>query len=262
VEVSETASGSRGTLRVGGARPGKLVRSVTASSCEQVVNALALVAALSVDPEALLEAPDEPRPAPKPAAPPAPAAARPAAPNPNASSGKSSATKLSVGLTLTGRSGLAPELAWAPRPFVGISFRSQSGHTWGLGLSAAQTHGRASVDAGRADFTWSTARLEAFPWRFSYGRLRLEPALLLEAGQLRARGVAVTPAAEVLRPVLLVGGLGRLSFLALDLLLLQIEAGPLLPVLRDRFYLRENTTVFRIPAVTGFVAAGVGIEFL
>jgi hypothetical protein len=129
-------------------------------------------------------------------------------------------------------------------------------------LSVAQTHGRASVDAGRADFSWTTARLEAFPWRFTYGRLRAEPALVLEAGQLRARGVAVAPSAQVTRPALLVGGLGRLSFLALDLLLLQIEAGPLLPVLRDRFYLLENTTVFRIPAVTGFVAAGVGIEFL
>jgi hypothetical protein len=33
-------------------------------------------------------------------------------------------------------------------------------------------------------------------------------------------------------------------------------------VLRDRFYLQENTTVFRAPAVGGFVALGVGLEFL
>ncbi len=264
VSVVETGSGSRGTLRVTGSQPGNLARSVTDSSCAQVVGALGLVAALSVDPEASLTTPEKPPPAP-PAAPLAkPAAAAPAKPPRVESNAKrnSGATKLSVGLTLTGRNGVAPKLAWAPRPFVGISFRSPSGYTWGLGLSAMQTHGSAAVDIGRADFTWTTARLEAFPVRWAYGHWRFEPALFIEGGQLRARGMAITPAAEVHRPALLAGGLGRLGFLALDLLLLQVEAGPLVPVLRDRFYLRENTTVFRIPPVTGFVAAGVGLEFL
>ena len=34
------------------------------------------------------------------------------------------------------------------------------------------------------------------------------------------------------------------------------------PIVRDRFYLFENTTVFQSRPVTGFVAAGVGVEFL
>jgi hypothetical protein len=266
VSVVEINLGSRGTLRVTGSGPGNLARSVTATSCEQVVSALGLVAALSVDPEASLTTPEKSPPTEPAITPPKPP------PTPPAKSARSEstantpratrATKLSVGLTLTGQTGLAPKVAWAPRPFIGISFRSPGGYTWGLGLSAMQTHGRAAVDIGRADFTWSTARLEAFPVRWAYGHWRFEPALFIEGGQLRARGVGITPAAEVHRPALLAGGLGRLSFLAVDLLLLQVEAGPLVPVLRDRFYLRENTTVFRIPSVTGFVAAGVGIEFL
>ena len=266
VRVAETSSGRRGTLRVLGSGAGNLARSVTATSCEQVVSALGLVAALSVDPEASLTAPEKSPPAPPAPAPPKPTPATPASPTranqPSRAGDATRATKLSVGLTLTGQSGVAPKLAWAPRPFFGISFRGRSGYTWGLGLSAMQTHGSAAVAIGRADFTWTTARLEAFPVRWSYGRLRFEPALFVEGGQLRARGVGITPAAEVRRPALLAGGLGRLSFLAVDLLLLQVEAGPLVPVLRDRFYLRENTTVFRIPRLTGFVAAGVGVEFL
>ena len=264
VSVIESGSGKRGTLRVTGSGSGNLARSVTATSCEQVVSALGLVAALSVDPEASLTAPEK-SPAAQPAGTPSSSPPRPPPAAPVGSSRvepRAGATRLSVGLTLTGRSGVAPKVAWAPRPFVGISFRSASGYTWGLGLSAMQTHGNAAVNIGRADFTWSTARLEAFPVRLAYGRMRFEPALFIEGGQLRARGVAITPAAEVHRPALLAGGLGRLSFLAVDLLLLQLEAGPLVPVLRDRFYLRENTTVFRIPTVTAFVAAGVGIEFL
>ncbi|HXK18704.1 MAG TPA: hypothetical protein VNG33_12925, partial [Polyangiaceae bacterium] len=173
-----------------------------------------------------------------------------------------SATKLAVGLTLTGRSGIAPQLAWAPRPFVGVSFRSRSGYTWGLALSATQARGSATVEVGRANFTWNLARLEAFPVRASFGHWRLEPALFVEAGQLRARGVAVAPVREVRRPAFSAGALGRLSFLAFDHLQLEVEGGPILPIVRDRFYLFENTTVFRVPAVTGYIGAGVGVEFL
>jgi hypothetical protein len=254
VVIRQAQSGTSGTLRVSGAALGKLERKVKAASCEQVVSALALGAALSVDPDASLVAQAEPasappRAEPEPAALPAPPARR-------------SATRFSLGLNLTVRSGLAPELAWAPRPFVGLSFRGQSGHTWGLRLSAAQAHGSATSSAGQADFTWSLGRLEVFPVRWGSGVLRFEPALFVEAGQLRARGVAVTPVNEVLRPALLAGALGRLSLVAFDLLLVELEGGPAVPLIRDRFYVQENTTVFRIPAVAGFAAAGVGLEFL
>ena len=263
IKIAETSGGSRGTLRVSGEVPSKLERSVKAASCEQVVDALALVAALSVDPDASLT----PREKPRPPAPPPPAAPPPApAPGPPNTAQRAPAdthaTKLLVGLTLTGRSGIAPRLAWAPRPFVGVSFRSPSGYTWGLLLSAMQVRGSASVDVGRADFTWTLGRLEVFPVRASFGNWCLEPALFFEAGQLRARGVAVTAAQELRRPLFSAGALSRLSLLAFDRLLLEVEGGPIVPLLRDRFYLFENTTVFRVPAVTGYIGAGVGVQFL
>ncbi len=254
VAISEAAGGFRGTLRVSGEELGKLERKVNAASCEQVVTALALGAALSVDPEASLAA------RPEPAKPPPPEPAEPPPPTPRPP--PLSRTRLSLGLALTAHTGLAPELAWAPRPFVGVSFRRPSGYTWGLGLSAMQVRGSAVTAAGQADFSWTLARLEAFPVRWGQGWLRFEPALFVEAGQLRARGVAVTPAVEVRRPALFVGALGRLSVLAFDLLLVELEAGPVLPAVRDRFYVQENTTVFRAPALAGFAALGVGLEFL
>jgi len=219
------------------------------------------VAALSVDPDASLS----PREKPKLAAPASPAPLAPASPKTGTqrrAAADVSATKLVLGLTLTGRSGIAPQLAWAPRPFVGISFRSRTGYTWGLSLSATQARGSATVDVGQADFTWNLGRLEIFPVRASFGNWRLEPALFIEAGQLRARGVAVTPAAAVRRPALLAGALGRVSLLAFQLLELEVEGGPIAPIVRDRFYLFESTTVFRVPAITGYLGAGVGVEFL
>jgi hypothetical protein len=143
-----------------------------------------------------------------------------------------------------------------------MSFRSASGHTFGLRLSAMQTHGSAEGHAGQADFTWSIGRLEVFPVRWASGPLRFEPAPFVEAGQLRARGVAVTPVNEVHRPVLLAGALGRLSLVVFDPLLVELEAGPAFALVQDRFYVQENTVVFSVPPVAGFAAAGVGLEFL
>ncbi len=263
VDIAATSGGSQGTLRVTDAQPSTLERSVKATSCEQVVDALALVASLSVDPEASLAPRAQPKPAPATAPQTVPATSPATAPPPRRPRSESvSATRLSLGLTLTGRAGIAPQLAWAPRLSLGLSFRSLSGHAWGLALSATQVRGNAALDIGQADFTWSLARLELFPVRATYGHWRLEPAAFVEGGQLRARGIAVSPAAEVRRPALWVGALGRLSFLAFDLLWFALEAGASASLLRDRFYLFENATIFRVPAIAGYAGAGVGLEFL
>jgi hypothetical protein len=257
VVIREARNGTSGSLLVSGAALGRLERKVTAATCEQVVSALALGAALSVDPDASLVSQSEP-------ASPPPRRAEPAnAPEPTRAPPKPrAATRLALGLSLTARSGMGPELSWAPRPFVGLSYQTRSGHTWGVRLSGTQVHASAVSSAGQADFTWNVGRIEAFPIRFGSSLWRFEPAVLFEAGQLRARGVAVSPVNQVERPVLFGGALGRLSLLAFDLLLLELEAGLALPLLRDRFYLYENTTVFRVPALAGFAAAGVGLEFL
>ncbi|MES1188530.1 MAG: hypothetical protein ABUL60_32240 [Myxococcales bacterium] len=264
VEIAETSGGSRGKLRVVAQQPSPLEREVHAARCEQVVDALALVAALSVDPDASLTAREKPTPAaPPPVKPAATAPAlrtKPPATRPSSEPGSS--TRLSLGLMLTARTGLAPELAWAPRPSVGLSFRSRTGYTWGLAVSATLARGHAAVDVGQADFTWSLARLEAFPLRVRYRSWRFDPLVFVEAGQLRARGVAVLPVAEARRPAVFVGALGRLSYLAFDLLWFGLEGGGSAALVRDRFYLFETTTVFRVPAVGGYLGAGVGLEFL
>jgi hypothetical protein len=260
VVIRQAKNGTSGTLHVSGAAQGKLTRKVTAATCEQVVSALALGAALSVDPDASLVLQPDPEPPPPPATPQAePAKAAEPAGTPTK---PRAATRLALGLSLTARSGMGPELSWAPRAFIGLSYQSRSGHTWGLRLSGTQVHASATSSVGQADFTWNVGRIEAFPVRFGSSPWRFEPAVLFEAGQLRARGVAVSPVNQVERPVLFGGALGRLSLLAFDLLLLELEGGLAVPFLRDRFYLHENTTVFHVPAAAGFAAAGVGLEFL
>lgn len=260
VELAPTNGGSRGTLRVLGETQGKLERGVTAASCEQVVGALALVAALSVDPEASLGEAAEPSPRPR-----APSPSKPPAPVPSLRPPErveaARAPRFTVGLSLVGRSGLAPELVWAPQAALGLSFRTGGGHTWGLRLSALHASSRSTLDAGSASFTSNLVRLQAFPLRVGSAAWRFEPAAFAEAGELTARGVGITPTRSVRRPVAWAGVLGRVS-LVMSVLLLELEAGGALPFVRDRFYIFENTTVFRVPAGSAFASAGVGFEFL
>jgi hypothetical protein len=258
VELGPTSGGSRGTLRVQGESQGTLERNVTAATCEQVVGALALVAALSVDPEASLSEPAKPspRPAPSPPKPPAPVPPR----RPRERVAAAPAVRFLIGLSLVGRSGLAPELVWAPEPALGLSFRTGGGHTWGLRLSALHASSGSTVGAARASFTSNLVRLQAFPLRVGSATWRFEPAAFAEAGELSARGVGITPAHSVRRPVAWAGVLGRVS-LAMSVLLLELEAGGALPFVRDRFYVFENTTVFRVPPASAFASLGVGLEF-
>lgn len=259
VELGPTSGGSRGTLRVQGESQGMLERNVTAATCEQVVGALALVAALSVDPDASLSEPAEPSPrplAPSPRKPPVPV------PSPRRPERVAAApgVRFTVGPSLVGRSGLAPELVWAPQAALGLSFRTGGGHTWGLRLSALHASGRSTLETGSASFTSNLVRLQAFPLRVGSAAWRFEPAAFAEAGELSARGVGITPTRSVRRPVAWAGVLGRVS-LVMSVLLLELEAGGALPFVRDRFYIFENTTVFRVPVASAFASLGVGLEF-
>lgn len=259
VELGPTNGGSRGTLRVLGESQGTLERGVTAASCEQVVGALALVAALSVDPEASLSESTEPSPRP-----PAPSPSKPPAPVPSRRPPEQVVTpravRFMVGLALVGRSGLAPELVWAPQAALGLSFRTGGGHTWGVRLSGLHASSQGAVDAASARFTSNLVRLQAFPLRVGSAAWRFEPAAFAEAGELSARGVGITPTHSVRRPVAWAGALGRLS-LVMSPLLVEVEVGGALPFVRDRFYVYENTTVFRVPAGSAFASVGAGLEF-
>jgi hypothetical protein len=204
VTIERGAEHVTGALEVarGGAEPTR--REFAASTCEEVSSALALVAALALDPNARTEP-----------LPPAPALSQrdfPAAPAPTAPA------ETAVGSAVASPAAPVPAapparprepghyLAWlgpnvgvaggyAPEPLIGLGLalgarRVTSGISPGLQLTALWGKtGTTGPSAADGSFAWALGRLEACPLQLRLGaRLAFEPCAAVEAGRLSARG--------------------------------------------------------------------------
>jgi hypothetical protein len=246
VAIEARDGGFAGSMEL--ARPGaaKAVRRIEGATCEEVAEALSLMAAVALDSTADQPAPRAPS-AP-PAAPndavkaPAPAAAR---------------SSLAIGATLEGR-----QLASDRRSLVVAAFaewaREENGWAPALRVGAAVSDEGYALGSGRGEFLWLTARIEACPLRAAIvGALFVRPCALVEGGLLRARGEGgVTDAASVTRPWIAVGPVARLSFDVASALRLDLSAGALTPLVRDEFVFAPNGRILAANAVIWSGALG------
>jgi hypothetical protein len=87
----------------------------------------------------------------------------------------------------------------------------------------------------------------------------------VDAGQLRAVGSGVSPAQQVDRPWLSLGLTGRLEFRLVDVLAIELAielAGEVFfPIVRDRFFIDTDVTLYRAPLVAGGAVIGLGVQF-
>lgn len=273
-----------GRLTVGSASGERSERTVSASNCTDLVGALALVAALTVDPAASTAplvpaappAPPAPPTAPAPVSPaprePAPRRTprepvrSPAAParqahTPNPWSGSAGVL---VGLT----GAVAPE----PLPLLGI-FASVARREGGVlepavGVSIQAGRVTATNSTSNVTFTWVAGRLDACPiaWR-PWQSLALRPCAALDAGMLRADPDASSALATrqgQSRIWLSADALARVEWHS-GLLLLRLEGGARFPLVRDRFVFNRagggENPVHDVPALGGFAGAGAGVRF-
>jgi hypothetical protein len=248
VAIASVPGGATGTLTMRAADGTASERRVAAASCAQVVGALALVAALAIDPEASTEPVVRPLPAA-----PAPDRLSVAPSPPMAPVGWS----WQIGISGEALTALAPDLAFWVRPHVELA-RGDSA----LRLSVGWARATASQPDGAAALRLLAGRLEACPVRLSVGAsLRVVPCAALDAGRLTASGLDVTPSARVHRPWLTGGVSARLAFLALSPMSLELGGELFAPFVRDRFYMGADTTVHRTSAVGGTLSLGVGVRF-
>ena len=162
----------------------RTVRELQAAGCNELVQALAFIVAVLVDPQASvtsLAAPAEPRPtlaspAVAPAAPSQPVTARP---------------WFVVGPEAALETPLTHHGAIAERLFFGLGRGERS-----LGLSSARlslgrlgAHASSAISGAQANFVLETARLEGCLFRVSEGELALEPCPFVELGRLQAVGL-------------------------------------------------------------------------
>jgi hypothetical protein len=263
-------------------------RSLSAATCDEVVSGLALIAAVVLDPTALSEtaAPqtsppvvepgtihEEPAPAdppvtpePSPERPPqpaAPVAKKPTAPADRNESETSRRWQIALGLHAEVARGLSPAPLASVPLFLEIA-RTPEGSVFAPAARIRFERAGSSSDispAGGAHFTWTEASLDLCPiaW-WPQPTLRAQACVRAEGGSVEAQAVNTTPARNDVRPWFMIGAPASGRWVVAGLFFLEIEAALLVPILRDRFFLRPDTTIFRAAPIAFSASAGAGVS--
>ena len=210
-------------------------RSVRFTTCTEAIEGLALIATVSLDPEALLAPPaPETPPAPpvKPARPPVPVpvpAATGAPPH-------SARVQTAIGAEASAYFNALPKAAFGGTAFLDVSsgsrgfwspsLRSAFSHVAGLGLRAPE---------GTANLTLTLLTLAACPLRIAGNLVEFRPCATFSGGALHARGTDTNDAQVTTRPYLSAGGVGMLSVRLGEALDIIADASLGLSLIRDRF---------------------------
>jgi hypothetical protein len=280
VVVGSTAEGYAGVLSVIDRNGKTSVRIFQADRCEYVVVALALVAALAIDPNASAipgaapvppveteSVPDRPasnqamraRSTSRP-----PFFDRPIEPAPRTET----AWTWSAGATTQGLSGITPSLLVAFGGFLGVE---KKGVGWAPGFRLSPYYaatGRTGPGVNQADFHLLAARAGACPFRVLLTSMsRLSPCAGVDAGWLRARGSDSAIARPIPRDRLwLSTSLDvHIEVTVSEPLFFEANAGLVLPLIRHRFRFETpgepEELVHRVPPVAAHVGFSLGVRF-
>ena len=280
VEVQEGAKDSQGSLVVVGADgAASSVRRVRATTCDDVVRALALVAALAIDPEAKTAPRVDPSPLPQaPDAEPPPSATAPDAATETGASTDAGAsppprtiarnaptappkpleppeppakTAVSLGLGLGLEGATVLEARPSPVLVLGLDVaRNRLLSPW-LALRLARSfEGEAATSAGTAKLVFSSAALEGCPLRLRLAEpLALSPCARVAFGFVEAEGAGITTPASALRGWGDVGMHARAALHLAGPVHLDGHVGARFPLFRDTYFVDAATTLYEIPRV-------------
>jgi hypothetical protein len=231
-------------------------RQVAGATCAEVVDALALATALSLDPTALLRAEPEPVvPKPNatapPDAPPAPTSSE-TAPRGGRAPG-SPGWVLRLGTAAIFTQPLVPAPFWGGMPEVGAA---RGRHGPALHLAYSFSLG----DGDHSRFAWQAVRATFHAWRVPLGR-RAEFGLgaAAEAGILRAEGLGLDPSRQVDRWSWGAGLDARFEVALAPGFAVSLSAGALVPAAERRFTIGEPPReIAATPPLVPLAALGLG----
>jgi hypothetical protein len=268
---------ANGTLEVvqHGTEPTR--REFNASSCAEVGSALALVAALALDPNARTEelpshlsAPVEP--APPTVEPPRPAAAAPAPlPKPAPMSLPASAPPRPAAPRYAAWLGVATAIGvgYAPKPLGATGFSlgvRREGSGWSPGFQLTPLWSKTGTTGPQAPggaFSWALGRLEGCPLQFALtSQLAFEPCAALEIGRLWATGAAsgVTPVSA--DRWWLAAGVSPSLHLRWGSWFARLGGLVLLPATRDEFVFHDpERSIHQPSAIVAGASLGLGFQF-
>jgi hypothetical protein len=230
-------------------------RTISGASCAEVIDALAVIAAVHATPDTNEEQPS-------PVTPPAPSrgadAPRVPAPPPRSS------TEFAVGI----QGGLldGPMPTAAPRGEIVASFgvRPPDGGFVHVAprdrLSVGLSKTSKSISGFGTDFTLIEAGLDACPLRFGGKALGVSPCLRTEVGSLSAGTDDFVGARSRSGLWLALGGLAVATANVAPALDIELYGGIMTPLQKDRFFVEPSTTVQSVASVAVVGGAGVGVS--
>lgn len=272
VRLSRTHGHVLGELRVVDDRGGTDTRKVQGASCDDVVQALSLTAALAVDPSALLSAPAT---APEATAP----IVAPVVPDPPARKIQPKADLTATAEPATPQSTLqVPSFALGAGPAgttllassVGLGVAIASRWTLAdrgilrasLGLAFIYVRNDVVRTPGAVQTALTGLAATACPFRVSASVLTFEPCALVLGGRLAASGRESTHTYSVDRLWLSAGGLLRAAAWLGDGLWLDLQVGVSAPFFKRRFFATtQDNIVGETPMISPFVGLGLAYGF-
>jgi hypothetical protein len=256
-------------------------REVVGDTCESVLAALALMAAIAVDPRAPLPREGVSGPSgSSEASPPTsgeghetPARARAedagaverVMADRDGSQSSEGPSTTSYRISFAGGAGVTTGTAPSVVPLFPVSVDVSWGGASSLGpmIRGGFEHAGSGDDAatggGSARFVLNAGTLDACVRWPVVGRLELFPCLLTEAGVLSSTGLDIMPARSDTRPWVAVGALGTARYRVVWRLFAELSVGLRVPLLRDRYFFEPDTTVFRPPALAALGSGALGI---
>jgi hypothetical protein len=282
VAIRRAGARFRGRLDVRDPGGERSTRELAADGCDELVTALALIAALAIDPDALVPTPPAPAPAPTPAPPPAPS---PPAPTPgrHVTSVASAALvapalpalvaveparaepplRLAAGVVASWTGAIAPSLSESAAVFVEASSPARGAVAPTLRVSLLRAEpGPFVLGRGTASFSWLAGRLDACAIRLAADPVDLAPCAGLTAGVLGVRGRLGSAVRDEARPWVSAELLFRARVRLDETVRLEATGGASLPFVRDSFIFQPAGTLHEVPAAGGFFGVGCAFRFL
>lgn len=251
-----------GTLRLVEPDGTTRVRSLNAPSCREAVDGLALIATVSLDPEALTNAPPEKPPAklPPPAPPPKPAKLPPPPPKKTTQSPPEPEWAYALGAELGALFNSFPQpalggsvfgsFAWLPKRWVSPMIRGTVSHFRLSGVEQPQ---------GDANFALTVGTVSVCPVRIPLAQIgELRPCLFSDAGGLVAWGTRTVNAKQHTVLYAGVGGSAQASVELGKVLEIIVEGGLGHPLVRDEFVFLPDS-FFTTPQTYGKASVGLAI---
>lgn len=157
--------------------------------------------------------------------------------------------------------GVSPGAVLGPSVFVETSRGSASLVAPEFRLRLDRASAGSEAPPGSAEFTWTAASIDVCPIAYPRTHLRVSACARVEGGVLASRGINVQPTRSDVAGWFAMGAVLRARWVIVAPLALELEGALRFPLLRDRFYFEPSRTIFEVPALTWGAAAGVSVSF-